>query len=203
MKLMSNGTTPFGRKVRMSALVKGVWPRIELVMTDPNVPVHPELSSVNPIGKVPALILTDGSAIYDSAVICEYIDSLAPSPRLIPAEGGERWKTLTLAALADGILEAAVAIVYENRLREEPMRSKLWVDRQQSKIERALAHLEAKLAPWSGTPDYGTISVATALGYLDLRQGGTWRQSHPGLVAWLDAFARDVPAFDATRPPPA
>ncbi len=149
------------------------------------------------------LILADGTQLYDSAVICEYLDSLTPEPRLFPASGPEhgmaRWQTLRLGALADGIMEAALSIVYEARYRPEDKRFDGWVARQQTKVDTALAHLEAAPPLWTGQPEYGHVALACALGYLDLRQDGRWRAAHPGLVAWLDRFAASVPAFATTK----
>ncbi|MCB1547501.1 MAG: glutathione S-transferase [Hyphomicrobiaceae bacterium] len=196
MQLLFSPSSPFVRKVLLVAAVKGLSDKLKERKTD-TTSNDPELARVNPLGKIPALALDDGTTIYDSQVICEYLDSLAPSPKLFP-DGAARWPALTLGALADGILEAALLMVYEGRYRPEGMRVQAWVDRQQSKIDRALAYLEAKGAP-AGI-DYGTITLACALGYLDFRHGGKWRAGHPKLVAWLDAFAAKVPAFDASKP---
>lgn len=119
---------------------------------------------------------------------------------LFPKSGPARWRTLTLGGLADGMLDAALLIVYEGRFRPENMRVEAWLERQQSKIDRALAQLEASPPTWQGSPDYGHVTLAAALGYLDFRHGGKWRAGHPKLVKWLDEFAAAVPAFEATRP---
>lgn len=199
MTLLSANASPFGRKVKMTARIKGVDDRIVTELTDTAKP-NARLSAQNPLAKIPVLILDDGTRLYDSRVICEYLDTLTESPRLIPATGPDRFRCLTRASLADGMLDAAVLIVYEGRFRPEEMRVQLWLDRQQAKISGALDHLEASLPAWTGAPDYADITLAAALGYLDFRLGGKWREGRPRLVAWLDAFARDVPAFDATRP---
>jgi len=119
---------------------------------------------------------------------------------LFPKSGAERFRTLTLGALADGILDAALLLVYEGRFRPENMKVQGWVDRQQSKVDRSLAQLEKAPPAWRGSPDYGHLTLAVALGYLDFRHGGKWRAGRPKLVKWLDEFAAAVPAFEATRP---
>jgi glutathione S-transferase len=145
--------------------------------------------------------VVDGdTAIFDSHVICEYLDSLAASPVLFPKGGVERIRTLTLGALGDGILDAALLLVYEKRFRPEDKWHAPWQERQQGKIDRALDFLERKLPVWKEVPDYGHLTLACALGYLDFRHEGKWRARHPGLVAWLDAFAEAVPAFAETQP---
>lgn len=199
MKLMSSMLSPYVRKVRMTAAIKGLEGRIEHQASDTNAG-DPALNKLNPLGKVPCLITDDGEAVFDSHVICEYLDALSPTPVLFPKSGPERWRALTLGGLADGMLDAALLIVYEGRFRPENMKVQAWVDRQQSKIDRALALLEAAPPAWKDHPDYGHVTLAAALGYLDFRHGGKWRGGHPKLVKWLDEFAASVPAFEATRP---
>lgn len=199
IKLMSSPLSPYGRKVKMTAIMKGVVDRIDLVPADTN-KGDDALNQKNPLGKIPCLVTGEGDAIFDSHVICEYLDSLAPSPVMFPKSGPERWRTLTLGALGDGMLDAALLLVYEGRFRPENMRVEGWVNRQQSKIDRALDQLEAAPPAWGQSPDYGHMTLACALGYLDFRHEGKWRANHPKLVAWLDKFAAAVPAFEATRP---
>lgn len=201
MTLLTGLLSPFGRKVRMAAQMKGLNERITIQAADTN-SGDPALNEKNPLGKIPCLITDDGQAIYDSHVICEYLDSLAPTPVLFPKSGAERWRTLTLGALGDGMCEAAVLLVYEKRFRPEGMAVQSWIDRQQSKIDRSLDQLEKAPPMWSQSPDYGHLTLAAALAYLDFRHDGAWRAGHPKLVAWLDAFAREVPAFGDTAPRP-
>src|SRR5690606_21793 len=105
-----------------------------------------------------------------------------------------------VGALADGILDAALLLVYEKRFRPEDKWVETWMQRQQVKIDTALDWLERAPPAWSGHPDYGHITLACALGYLDFRHGGHWRAGHPSMVAWLDRFDAEVPAFAETRP---
>jgi glutathione S-transferase len=197
MKLLSSLLSPYVRKVRIAAAMKGLADQIDLVPIDTNIPNNPEINRANPLAKVPAL-LVNGSAIYDSHVICEYLDGLAPAPRLFPVDAEARIKTLTLAALADGILDAALLLVYEQRYRPQEKWHQPWQQRQQDKIDRALDFIEQ--SPPAAPLDYGHITLACALGYLDFRLQGQWRAGDPKLIAWLDAFAGAVPAFEATRP---
>ncbi len=200
MKLLSHPFSPYGRKVKIAMAMKGLNDRIEVVTVDTNIPDNPEINRPNPLAKVPALVVEDSTAIFDSHVICEYLDSLAPVPVLLPKSGVERIKTLTLGALADGILDAALLLVYEKRFRPEEKWHQPWMERQQGKIDRALDHLEKAPPAWGASPDYGHLTLACALGYLDFRHEGQWRAGHPKLIAWLDTFAKAVPAFEVTRP---
>lgn len=198
MILRSSPASPFGRKCKISASVLGLIDKIEVTKTDtvdPNGPIAKE----NPLGKIPALILDDGICIFDSRVICEYLDAAAGGGKLFPT-GDARWPALTLQALSDGMLDAGVLQVYEKRFRPEEKRHADWVARQKAKVDRALAHLEAHTPATGASPHIGDISLACALGYLDFRFEGTWRESHPNLVAWLDRFAEAVPAYGETTP---
>ncbi len=207
MKLLTAPATPFGRKAKMTAAIKGLLDAIAFIDVDTSSGNDPEIARVNPLGKIPVLILDDGTSIFDSKVICEYLDSLTADPRLIPASGPQRWDCLTKASAADGIMEAAVLIVYESRFRPEEHRLSSWVARQQSKIDAGLRSFEDRLARSSqsafakgDTPDYADVCLACALGYLDLRAGGEWRSANPKLVAWLESFAEHVPGFAASAP---
>ncbi|MCL4766869.1 MAG: glutathione S-transferase N-terminal domain-containing protein [Hyphomicrobiaceae bacterium] len=200
MKLLSSPASPYVRKVRIVAAMKGIADRIEAQPTDTRSPINEALQRENPLSKIPVLILDDGMQVYDSRVICEYLDTLAPEPRLFPSTGRERLRALTLAALADGILDAALLLVYEKRYRPEEKWVQGWMDRQQAKIDAALDHLEKAPPDWEAGPDYAHVTLACALGYLDFRHGGAWRPAHPKLMAWLDRFSAAVPAYAATRP---
>lgn len=200
MTLLSAPASPFGRRVKMTAIMKGVIGDIAIEKIDTSQPVNPDLKSRNPLQKIPVLILADGTELYDSRVICEYLDSLAPEPALLPPGGRERFDVLRLGALSDGIMEAALLLVYEKRFRPPELRSASWAERQQSKIDSALDLLERSPPVWSERPDYGHLSLAAALGYLDFRHDGTWRAARPRLVAWLEHFAAEVPAYAATSP---
>lgn len=193
--LRSSVASPYARKVRIAADLLGLSERIDVAAADATDPAD-SLRRQNPLGKIPTLILEDGSALYDSRVIVEYLDHLAGGG-VIPADPSARFTALRLQALGDGVNDAALLIRYESVSRPEALRSGEAIAHQQGKIDRALDALEA--APPAGPVDIGHISVACALGYLDLRFVGEWRTKHPGLVAWLEKFMRAVPAFEATK----
>jgi len=197
--LRSTLTSPFGRKVRMAAEVLGMMDRIALVPANPQDEAD-TLRQQNPLGKMPCLVAADGTAIYDSGVIIEYLDQLAGGGRLLPAGGLARIKALTLARLADGITEAAILVVYEGRYHEPAQASERWLTYQRGKILRALAAFEAA-PPDPAKTDIVAIGLSCALGYLDWRQPVQWRADHPRLVAWLAAFTNHEPAFERTRAP--
>lgn len=197
MILRSSPPSPYGRKVKIAAALLGLSEKIEIVPTDTIDPAD-SIRQQNPLGKIPALILADGAVIYDSRVIVEYLDMSAGGGKIIP-QGAERIQTLTLQALADGIMDAAILQMYERRFRDEDRREAKWIAHQQGKIDRALSYLEERGVSLHATPLIGEIALACALGYLDLRFEGAWRAKHPKLVAWLDRFAAAVPAFEKTR----
>jgi len=196
--LRSAPASPFGRKVRIAAALCGLDDRITIEVADTTNPSD-ALRSQNPLGKIPTLILEDGTALYDSSVIAYFLDEEAGGGVIIP-NGRERFRARTMEALADGIQEAAVLKVSEGPFRTPEMQNARWLEHQSGKIERGLATFEAAPPVLSGKPDIGRIALACALGYLDLRFPGTWRDTHPRLVAWLDDFAARVPSFEATRP---
>ena len=194
MILRSSPASPFGRKVRIAIALLGFDKDVKVEPADTG-DVNDSVRLQNPLGKIPTLILEDGRALYDSRVIVEYLDALAGGGKIIPV-GPARFTALHRQALADGIMDAALLQVYEQRYREPEIRSSKWVGRQADKVARAL--VVAERDPPAAL-DVGAIALACALGYLDLRFAGAWRAEHHGLVAWLDGFAATVPAFAATR----
>jgi len=198
MILRSSPASPFGRKVKIAAHYLCLQDRITVVPADTSDP-NDSLRGQNPLGKIPVLVLADGTAIYDSRVIIDYLDHLAGGGLIIPA-GLRRYDVLRRQALADGAMDAALLQVYEVRFRPEEGRSASWTTLQAEKVARALNALDASLAPFDPALDVAQIALACLLGYLDLRFAGAWRAQHPRLVAWLDSFAVAVPAFEATKP---
>lgn len=197
--LRSSPASPFGRKVKIAASLLGLSERIQIVDADTMSP-EDSLRQQNPLGKIPALVLENGEALYDSRVIVEYLDSLAGG-RIYPA-GEARFMALREQALADGIMDAALLQVYEGRFRSEDRHEPKWVHHQAGKVERGLAYAETHLSTPAGTLHIGHIALACALGYLDLRFAGRWRETHPKLAAWLADFEARVPAFAKTKVTP-
>jgi glutathione S-transferase len=165
-------------------------------------PVAPnsDLANANPLIKIPALILDDGTVLYDSRVICEYLDSLG-SAALFPASGPERWNALRLQALCDGILDAAVLTRYETAVRPQELQWLDWIAGQRKKIEGGIAALEREQSGWGERFGIGQITAACACGYLDFRFPQiNWRTEYPGLAKWFErASARSSVRETAPR----
>jgi glutathione S-transferase len=198
MILRSSPPSPFGRKVKLALGILGLENEVTIEKADPT-DASDSLRKQNPLGKIPALIIEDGSVLYDSPVILEYLDTRAGGGKIIPKDPQARIAALTLQALCDGILDAGILLVYEGRWRPPEMAVQKWLDHQRGKVERALAMLEASPPQLDAVPNVGAITLACALGYGDLRFEGKWRAGHPKLVKWLDEFAARVPAFEKTR----
>jgi glutathione S-transferase len=198
LKLRYSPASPFVRKVLVFAHETGLAARIELVPTDVWAP-DSSIFSDNPLGKVPALVSADGTFI-GSALCCDYLDTLHGGRRLIPVEPGERWRVLQLHALADGIMEAAVARVVEELRRPKALVFQGNLDRQAEKIRRALDAIEPKAATLGERVTLATITLGCALGYLDFRLPLlAWRTGRPALAVWDSVFAAR-PAMKATKP---
>lgn len=203
MRLYHSHTSPYARKVMVLLMETGQIDDVTVVPAT-GTPVDPGTMPIaqNPLGKIPALEREGGPALYDSRVICRYLDDRAggglypPAPRL--------WDTLTLEATADGILDAAILMVYETRVRPEDKRYEPWTEGQWAKVARSLDALEARwMSHLYGPLDMGQIAVACALGYVDFRHGGRdWRRGRDALAAWYKGFA-DRPSMTATVPPAA
>ena len=201
MILRSAPPSPFGRKVKIAASLLGLSERITIVTADTNA-TDDVLRRENPLGKIPTLVLDNGDTLFDSRVILDYLDHLAGGGRIVPRETEARFSALRLQALCDGIMDASILQVYEARFRPEGLRHRPWLDYQAEKVARALAALEGETQALDPLPHVGQIALACALGYQDLRFKSVWRASHPTLVAWLDRFAAQVPAFAATKVEP-
>lgn len=204
MKLRSSPPSPFGRKVKIALALLDLKDKVELENANTADPSD-SLRSQNPLGKIPALILENGDVLYDSAVILEYLDFIAGGSHLFPAAEA-RFKVLRDQALADGLMDAALLRVYEKRFKDPKYRDPAWDAYHGAKVDRALEHFEENvpMTPQSASDvDAATITLACALGYLDMRFNGDWRAKCPKLVAWLDAFEAAVPAFADTKAPAA
>ena len=195
--LRSTPTSPFGRKVRMAIEALGLSERVTVTPADP-LDENDTLRQQNPLGKMPCLVLADGSAIYDSGIIIEFLQDVAGTDRLLPLRGRDRYRALTLSRLADGIMDASILVVYETRFRPDLPQSPSWLSHQRGKIRRGLAAFEAS-PPNPNKTDIVSIGLSCALGYLDWRKQVDWRPPYPGLVDWLNQFSAHEPAFERTR----
>jgi glutathione S-transferase len=191
MKLHYSPASPYVRKVMACAIARGLDDRIEKVTTNPHASPAALLAD-NPLSKVPALVTDDGTAVYDSPVICEYLDTLGHAAPLFPPTGTPaRLRAQIMHAAADGILDAAVARRLQQQWPQDEGR-RAFDARQKAAVDRALAVLEA--APPEGLSDIGAIAVGCALGYLDFRFAAEpWRAAHPRLAAWFAEVSRLAP----------
>lgn len=201
MKLYWSSRSPYVRKVMIAAHETGLADRIacERVAVSAFV-LNTEMLQQNPLGKIPTLIPEGGGPIYDSRVICEYLDSLHDGPRLLPDAWPERLKALRWQALGDGMLDMLLQRLYETRMREEAQRSDSLLDAIAGKLSTGLDALEAAADAFAATPIcIGRIAVGTALSYLDFRFADDgWRDGRPALTGWHDGF-RQRPSVLATE----
>lgn len=191
MKLFFSPTSPYVRKCLAVAVECDLVDRIEFLGSAAH-PIQRDQSIIeaNPLGKVPTLLTDEGQALYDSRVIAEYLNDLG-NGKLFPASGPLRWQALTLQALGDGILDAALLARYEQAARAEGERSTAWQAGQMDKIATSLTDLERRAAELADRVDIGTLTLGCALWYLDLRFSDLgWRASHPGLAEWQAAFSQ-------------
>jgi len=196
MKITASAASPYVRKVMACAIARGIDQQLEkwtIATTDP------VLSNSNPLGKVPTLITDEGVALFDSPVICEFLDSVGSAPALFPAAGSARWTALRLQAIGDGILDASQPRRRELALPQDEGRVG-YIDLQRGKVARAMDVLEKEAATLGPLKTIGDIAVACALGYLDFRFAHEpWRPGHPKLEAWY-ASVVDLPPIAKTVP---
>jgi glutathione S-transferase len=196
MKLAYSAASPYVRKVTACAIKRGINDKVErmkIATTDP------ALLPLNPLSKVPTLVTDDGMSIYDSPVICEYLDSVGSAPKLFPPAGPARWKALVQEALADGILDATQPRRREIALPQDEGR-KTYIAQQQGKVKTALAQLEKDADKLGNLDTIGEITIGCALGYLDFRYANEpWRAGHPKLTAWYEKVVK-LPALAETMP---
>lgn len=201
MKLYFSPASPFVRKVLACAIELGLDERIERLPSKAH-PIDRDRAIVadNPLGQVPTFFTDDGMALYDSRVICEYLDDLAGGHRLFPSAGARRWRVLVEQALGDGLLNAALLARYETVLRPQPTQSEGWLRGQMDKIDTALDRLQQNVADHGEDVDIGTITAGCALGYLDFRfPDHDWRTARPVLARWFEGFSRR-PGMARTQP---
>jgi glutathione S-transferase len=197
MKVFYSAYSPFVRKVLVAAAELGLT--IERVPSPTNpMAQDPAILKDNPLGQVPTLHTDDGIALYDSRVIIEYLDSLGGGKLL--SQGALRWTALVEQATADGMLNAALSMRYEEVLRPAEIRSAAWTAAQQGKVTEVLDYFEARVAGFGARVDVGTITLACGLAYLDLRfPQQAWR-SRPGLAAWFATFAQRPAMLQTVHP---
>lgn len=200
MKLIASLTSPYVRKIRIVLAEKKI--DCDLVFDSPWVAGN-QVAVVNPLGKIPVLVLDDESTLYDSRVIAEYLDTVAPNNRLIPASGRERISVKRWEALADGVLDAAVAVFLESK-RPDGERSPSWIERQRGKVNQALKAMSDDLGeqPWchGNSLSLADIAVGCALGYVSFRLGDIrWSEQYPNLAQLYEKLMQR-PAFAETVP---
>ncbi|HHJ15733.1 MAG TPA: glutathione S-transferase [Gammaproteobacteria bacterium] len=197
MKLFYSKTSPYSRKVRLLVHEKGLNQAVTCIACNPFDNAS-DLQAENPLGKVPTLMLDDGTPLYDSPVICEYLDTLT-ADRLLPESGMARWTVLRWQALCDGILDAAYNIVMERR-RPAQEQSTDWITQWEAQIHRSLDAVQDSLDTLPGRVSLAQLSLGASLGYLDFRLSDPgWRDQHPELTAWYEDFSsRD--AMQNTQP---
>lgn len=191
MKIYFSPFSPYVRKCLVAGHELGLNDRIRLLPSNAG-PIQrdKEIIAKNPLGKVPTFITDDGQVLYDSRVICEYLDDLAGG-NLFPRTGSARWAALTLQSLGDGILDGALLARYEDVARPEALRWSEWRAGQLDKAETSLAHLNSHPEMLEGRVDIGSLTVACALWYLDLRFANfDWRSRHAGVASWFAKFSQ-------------
>ena len=208
MKLFYSPASPFARKVRAAAIELGLSDRLELEIIDtaPGKPNRAYANAYNPLRKIPTLLCDDGATVYDSSLICEYLDGLAGGGRIVPRqEAPHRWRVLTNHTLAHGMCEAALSIRYEMALRPEERRWQVWIDDQWDRIDAGLEWFSHNSAELADPINIAHLALGSLLGYLDFRMPERpWRPRFPLVKEWFERLERR-PSFQQTRPvaPPA
>jgi glutathione S-transferase len=202
MKLLYSPASPFARKVRAAAIELGLGDRIELELTAvaPCTPNKDYAETHNPLRKIPALVTDEGVTLYDSTVICDYLDALAGGGKLVPLGGEARWRVLTHHALAQGMADAAILARYETWLRPEALRWPGFVADQWDRIDAGIAWFERHPESLAGPVNLAHLALGCTLGYLDLRTPEhDWRTPNPAVAQWFEAISKR-PAFELTAP---
>ena len=199
MKLLYTTRSPYAAKVRIVALERDI--ALEFIEIADLSKKTPELLASNPLGKIPALILDDGNHLFDSPVICQYLDTLGEREKLIPHKGPIRYQTLKIEALADGVCDAAVAIMMENNMRPEDKRMDAMISHHTAAIKRSLSYLNTD-SDWRETEwNLGQIAVAATLGYLNFRMKHLdWESEFPTLASWYEKTLKAHQTVKQTLP---
>lgn len=202
MKLLYADASPFARKVRAVAHELGLQDRIALdfIKAVPGAEPNRELGAANPLRKIPTLLLDDGRSIYDSTVICEYLDGLVPEIALIPSDGAQRAEVMTEHALANGLMDAAVGLRYETAVRPEDARWPSWIADHWDRIDTGLDWFEANSGRLAEPINLAQIALGCLMGYLDFRFAEKgWRSNRPKIAAWGETML-SRPSFTETVP---
>lgn len=195
MKLLYTPRSPYARKVRVTAIEKGI--ELELVSED-LVNKSPGLVEANPLGKIPALILDNGQTVFDSPVICEYLDNIEPKPVLIPKDPQKRLAVLTLAAAADGLMDVTVAMFMEE-VRHPKDFNAAFIAANEVTVKRCFVYCDGQVEQWKGL-NIASIGLASAIGYLNFRMPQLWRSTdYPRLARWYEEFSKR-PSMKETAP---
>ncbi|TXH80837.1 MAG: glutathione S-transferase [Rhizobium sp.] len=195
MRLLCSPTSPFSSKVRMAARHLGI--KLEEIHVDTN--AGPALLiDNNPLGKIPTLLTGDGEAIFDSRAIMHYFDRR--EGKLYPSKKGKRTEIEVLEALCDGTNECLLSIVYERRFREADKQYQPWIDRQWTKVSRALTHFDAEPPKIGKKLHAGHFALASLIGYLQLRFEGQWEADHGELIEWAKTFEKHFPDYPSMKP---
>lgn len=204
MKLYYSNTSPYSRKVRLVVIAKGLDSQVEEIVVNP-FEENPELNAVNPLGKIPVLQLEDGETLFDSPVICRYLNGLSEQNPLIPQDDREHWLAMRWEALADGMTDAVYNLVMERR-RPASEQSSAWIGRWAAEIQRVLQYMEQRVSELHGDLSLTQLSVAASIGYLDFRIPELLYDNqcpqvaeYPGLQNWYEKIA-SRPFMVATRP---
>ncbi len=190
MKLIYSPTSPFARKARILVLEMKLQNQVEFVDLGLVSPVtsNDNINAINPLGFIPALVLDDDDSMYDSTVICEYLNDVGKG-KFFPADNKQRYRALKLQALADGLLDTAVALRYEIALRPEQLQWQNWIEQQNLRIKRSISELESQQPLFAENPTIGEVAVTCALSYLDFRfESIKWREDHRLLGEWYEYF---------------
>jgi glutathione S-transferase len=199
MKLFSRPASPFVRKVRVMARDIGIVDQIDEIMLASPKEMYAEMPKYNPLGKIPALILDDGTVLYESKVICEYLDSLHEGKKFFPTELNIRWKTLLLQGLADGIGEAIITASMNKFNRPEKFVYEPAISFQLEKVERGLLEINGQVGDFNKLGRIGPLSVACTIGYLDFRFPDLgWKDQNQELAKWYLTFC-ELPSMRATE----
>lgn len=197
--LITSLTSPYGRKARIVIDCLGLTDKMKLQHAN-TLDENDPLRSINPLGKIPVLIPDDGDAIYDSRVIIDYLETTYGNGEIIPLDSAQRFRALTLAALAEGINDALLNVTYEGRFHDPEHIGPRWLAHQQGKLQRSLPVVVQHLEEFKA-PGIAATTLACALGYADWRQQIDWRPAYPELVDWLSDYAAAVPAWEQTTVP--